>query len=77
VINFSPKAKLSKKPAKKARKTSARVPRKPAQKSEAGLTPEDVAEMNMFAAAADKMNWKFTQKNWSKIVAEWKKYQRS
>jgi len=74
MINFGPKSKVSKKP-KKKRKISSRVPRRP--EGYFALTPEDVAEINMFAAAADKMNWKSTKQNWSKIVAEWKKYQRS
>ncbi len=52
MINFSPKSKLSKKPAKKARKTRSSVPIRPP--GYFALTPEDIAEMNMFALAAAK-----------------------
>jgi hypothetical protein len=70
MINFGPKAKVSKKPAKKTPKASARVSHKPASKPDDGFTPEDIAEMNMFGAAFAKANWEAEKKNWAKIVAK-------
>lgn len=56
MINFGPKAKSGKKPKKKASKTSSRAPRRPVGDSRDALMPEDVAEINRFSAAIDKMN---------------------
>ena len=74
MINLAPKAKAGKKPKKKVRKVSARLS-PPASRQDDGFTPEDIAEMNMFSAAAAKMNWKAEKKSWAKTVAEWKKFQ--
>ncbi len=76
MINLGPKAKLSKKPANKTRKVSSTA-RKRISNSDLGLTPADIAEMNMFAAAVAKMNWKHEKKNWAKTVAEYKKYHKA
>lgn len=75
MINFGPKSKASKKPANKTRKVS--TTRKRVSGSDLGLTPADIAEMNMFAAAIAKMNWKHEKKNWAKTVAEYKKYHKA
>jgi hypothetical protein len=76
MINFGPKSKVSKKP-KKKRKVSSRVSQEPAIKTADGLTPEDIAEINMFGAAIAKMNWEHAKRNWAKTVAEWKKFQKA
>ncbi len=75
MINFVPKSKVSKKPAKKTRKVLRA--RKRVSGNDLGLTPADIAEMNMFAAAIAKMNWKHEKKNWAKTVAEYKKYHKA
>jgi hypothetical protein len=55
VIQFKAKSTISKKPKKRATtRVSSRVPRRPV--GYFALTPEDVAEMNMFSEAAAKMN---------------------
>ena len=77
MINFSPKSKLSKKPAKKTLKASTRVPRRPAGYFKDALSPEDIGEINMFSAAIAKMNWKHAKRDWAKAVAEWKKLQKA
>ena len=74
MINLAPKAKAGKKPKKKARKASVRIS-PPVPRRDDGLTPEDIAEINMFAAAIAKMNWKHEKSRWAKTVAEWKKFQ--
>jgi hypothetical protein len=76
MINLAPKAKPVKKPKKKTRKVSSRVSSaKP--RPDDGLTPEDIAEINMFSAAIAKMNWETEKKNWAKTAAEWKKFQKA
>jgi len=55
MINFGPKAKVSKKPSKST-KASSRVPRRPVGYFKDALTPEDIAEINVFSKAITKMN---------------------
>ncbi len=73
MINFSPKSKISKKPAKKARKSGSSVPIRPPGYFKDALTPEDIVEINMFSAAIAKMNWKHAKRDWAKTMAEWNK----
>jgi len=54
MINFGPKAKVSKKP-KKVGKAASRL-RRPEGYFKDALTSEDVAEINRFSAAIAKMN---------------------
>lgn len=69
MINLAPKAKTSKKPKKKALKLSAQISSANPRLDD-GLTPEDIAEINMFSAAFAKVNWEAQKKNWAKIVAQ-------
>jgi len=55
MINFEPKAKVSKK-SRRPTKASSRVPRRPAGYFKDALTPEDIAEINLFSTAIAKMN---------------------
>jgi hypothetical protein len=59
MINFGPKSKISKKPkAKKAGKTSSRVLRRPEGYFKDALTPEDIAEINLFSRLIAENNAK-------------------
>jgi hypothetical protein len=71
VIQIKAKTKISKPKAKKARETSSRVPRRPEGYFKDALTPEDIAEINMFGAAIAKANWEASKDRWDQIVAEY------
>ena len=69
MINFGPKSKVSKKPkAKKTRKVSTRIPRRPV--GYFALTPEDIAEMNLFSAAAAVMNARGAKRRLAEAIAK-------
>jgi hypothetical protein len=59
VINFGSKAKSVKKPKKKVRKASSRVPRRPEGYFNDALTPEDIAEINLFSRLIAQENAKY------------------
>jgi hypothetical protein len=58
VINFNPKSKINKKSAKKARKVSSRVPRRPAGYFKDALTQEDIEEIKLFSRLIAENNAK-------------------
>lgn len=58
MINFGPKAKVSKKPRKRTRKVSSRVPRRPEGYFADALTREDIAEINLFSRLIAENNAK-------------------
>ena len=72
MIQLKAKTKISKKPKKKVRKVSARASETAAHPDD-GLTPEDIAEINMFGAAIAKMNWEASKERWNQIVADYTK----
>ena len=67
MINFGPKAKVSKKAAKKPHKTAGGKSTR-TRKVDDGFTPEDIAEINMFGAAFDRLNWEASKRRWADIV---------